>query len=668
MRREHARRCGSTAGRAACAHAVGGCCSASASCSRWSRFRSGTTLLQRDSVAHGVRVAGVPLGGASRAEAEREISAAVGDELQREVTVTVAGRSATLSPYDLGVRVDAPATARAALDAGKRARRPALLGRVLARDRPGAALPGQSRAAGRARRRDAVAGQRAPRAQAERRGHRRPRQARRRLRSRRGAARDHGRGARRSAARSRCARCRRRPPSRPRPRAGPRLRVAQLLSAPITFTRRGQQAASGPVRRLAPLLSATAYKHVIGVQFDPKKVGAALRPPLSDYLRPRQGRALDGRGRQRARALVAERHRSRRAHDGAPPDARGHRGRRGAHGRARLPGHAARADHRRGARARRDRRRQHGDDEPRRLVGQPRLQRRAARDAARRHHRQAGRHVLVQHRASARAPPRAASRRARRSRTACSCRPSAAASARPRRRSSTRPSTGGYEVTHRLNHSFYISHYPLGLDATVADNGPDFTFVNDTEERDRDQGQREPGHDDGVLPLAPARPARRVDDVGSPRLRASRRSASTPARTWPPATLSQTTLGERGFTVTVSRTVMGDNGKVRSEDSFTSRYIPEDAIYLVGKGGTLPAGQTLSGLYPGYTGSTDGIDLNNWLAEPKPPKKKKPAAGDDARRTARRSRRHRRQRRPARRTRPTRRRRTPRPPTPLPPG
>ena len=39
---------------------------------------------------------------------------------------------------------------------------------------------------------------------------------------------------------------------------------------------------------------------------------------------------------------------------------------------------------------------------------------------------------------------------------------------------------GGYEIAHRVNHSFYISHYPLGLDATVADTGPDFTFVNDT--------------------------------------------------------------------------------------------------------------------------------------------------------------------------------------------
>jgi hypothetical protein len=79
----------------------------------------GHLVVQRGSVVQGVRVAGVPLGGASRAQAEREISAAVGDELQRQVTVTVAGRSATLSPYALGVRVDAARTASAALHAGR---------------------------------------------------------------------------------------------------------------------------------------------------------------------------------------------------------------------------------------------------------------------------------------------------------------------------------------------------------------------------------------------------------------------------------------------------------------------------------------------------------------------------------------------------------------------
>ena len=94
--------------------------------------------------------------------------------------------------------------------------------------------------------------------------------------------------------------------------------------------------------------------------------------------------------------------------------------------------------------------------------------------------------------------------------------------------------------------------------------------------------------------------------------------------------------------MTVSRTVTGADGKVVHEDSFPSRYIPEDAIYLIGKGGKLPAGQTLAGLYPGYTGSTAGIDLAHWLAKPAKKKKpKKPAAGNPARRLdPRRPRRH----------------------------
>ena len=93
----------------------------------------------------------------------------------------------------------------------------------------------------------------------------------------------------------------------------------------------------------------------------------------------------------------------------------------------------------------------------------------------------------------------------------------------------------------------------------------------------------------------------------------------------PAGTVSQTTLGERGFQVTVSRRVLAADGKVLREDSFPSRYIPEDAIYLIGKGGKLPAGQTLSGLYPGYTGPTAAVDLATWLAKPAK-KKKKPVA------------------------------------------
>ena len=36
----------------------------------------------------------------------------------------------------------------------------------------------------------------------------------------------------------------------------------------------------------------------------------------------------------------------------------------------------------------------------------------------------------------------------------------------------------GLKVTDRRNHDFYISHYPLGMDATVSWGGPEFRFVN----------------------------------------------------------------------------------------------------------------------------------------------------------------------------------------------
>ena len=40
----------------------------------------------------------------------------------------------------------------------------------------------------------------------------------------------------------------------------------------------------------------------------------------------------------------------------------------------------------------------------------------------------------------------------------------------------------GLPITERRNHSFYISHYPKGRDATVSWGGPDFKFKNTTDD------------------------------------------------------------------------------------------------------------------------------------------------------------------------------------------
>jgi vancomycin resistance protein YoaR len=580
----------------------------------------GHLLLQRDSVASGVRVAGVPLGGATRAEAEREITAAVGDELQREVTVTVAGQTATLSPYDLGVRVDAPSTARAALEAGKL--RGGLLFSVgfsraidpVLRYPDNLALPTELAAV--------------TQAPVNARLVLKPSGAAIAIPAKPGVGFDRGEALRAITAAALADRTHVSLRTVPTPAAIPtaaarraKLRVAQLLSAPIALTRRGQAAGKWPVRRLAPMLSATAYRHVIGVQFDPAKVGRALRPPLSNYLRPARDARWSVEG-EHARVLSSL--------TGIGLDARTtarHLSRAGAvDGAGRTAALAFR-------------------------VTQPSLATSQARalgatdvvstattslgdSSANRVFNVALLATLLDGTIvkpgatfsfNTAVGPRTAARGFKEGQAiengvlvpsigggVCQAATTVFDAA----------FQGGYQVTHRLNHSFYISHYPLGMDATVADNGPDFTFVNDTKNAIVIKASANP---DTMTVVFLSRPLDRHVEASTSQptgyVEAKKRFYASPDVA--AGTLSQTTLGERGFSVTVSRKVIGSDGKVRSEDSFPSRYIPEDAIYLVGKGGKLPAGATLSGLYPGYTGSTEGIDLNNWLAQP-PPKKKKP--------------------------------------------
>ena len=614
----------------------------------------GHLLLQRGSVAQGVRVAGVPLGGASRAEAEREITAAVGDQLRREVTVTVAGRSATLSPWALGVRVDAKRTASAALAAG-RVRGGLLFSLGYSRSiDPLLSYPSDLALP--------VELAKVTQAPVDARMVLKPTGAAIAIPAKPGVGFDPDEALR---AITRAALADRGQVSlRTVPTAAAisteaarraKLRVAQLLSAPIAFTRRGQPAGKWPVRRLAPLLTATTYKHVIGVKFDPIKVGLALRPPLSDYLRPARNARWKVVGKK-ARVLSSL--------SGVDLDARTtalHLTRAGGHdGPARTAALAFR-------------------------VTQPELTTTAARAL--------GATSVV----SEATTSLGASSANRVFNVALLAKLLDGAIVKPGatfsfnttvgKRTAERgfkegqaiengvlvPSIGGgvcqaattvfdaafyggYEITHRMNHSFYISHYPLGLDATVADSGPDFTFVNNTKNAIVIKASANP---ETMTVSFLSRPlTRHVEKAYSAQtgfVNPKKRYYASPDV--PEGEISQTTLGEKGFSVTVTRTVLGDNGKVLATDSFPSRYIPEDAIYLIGKGGKLPAGQKLSGLYPGYTGPTDGIDLDKWLAT-KPPKKKLPAdgtvlpdgtvVGADG---------------TARRRRPTRRPPTPRPPT-----
>ena len=581
----------------------------------------GHLVIQRGSVVHGVRVAGVPLGGASRAQAEREISAAVGDELQREVTVSVAGRSATLSPYALGVRVDAARTASAALDAG-RVRGGLLFSLGYSRSiAPVLSYPDRLALP--------VELANVTQAPVDARLVLKPSGAAIAIPAKAGVGFDPAEALRaitRAALADRASVSLRTVPT---PSAistaavrRAKARVAQLLSAPIAFTRRGQAAGRWPVRRLAPLLSATTYKHVIGVQFDPKKVGAALRPPLSEYLRP----AKDAGWK-----LVGDRARVLSSLSGIDLDARStarHLTTAGVHtGDARVAALAFRVTQpelttaqARALGATRVVSRQTtslGESSANRVFNVALLAR--LLDGA-----------IVKPGATfsfnTTVGPRTAERGFKEGQAiengvlvpsigggVCQAATTVFDAA----------FFGGYRVTHRLNHSFYISHYPLGLDATVADAGPDFTFVNDTANAIVVKATA----DSQTMTVAfLSRPLHRhVQQTTS-----AQTAYTNPKKRFyasPDAAagqIAQTTQGEKGFQVTVTRKVLGSDGKLVREDSFSSRYIPEDAIYLVGKGATLPPGETLAGLYPGYTGSAAGVDLAHWLGKPAKKKKKPP--------------------------------------------
>jgi vancomycin resistance protein YoaR len=152
---------------------------------------------------------------------------------------------------------------------------------------------------------------------------------------------------------------------------------------------------------------------------------------------------------------------------------------------------------------------------------------------------------------------------------------------------------GGYEVNERHNHSFYIDHYPTGLDATVADGGPDFAFTNNT------------GHtvvvktsytDQTLTVQLLSAPIHRTVTISDPvptnYVDPGKRYVADPVNT-PAHKLSQQTLGERGFDVDRTLTVKNDAGQVIATYTFHSHYIPEDIVYNVGKGAKLPKGATL---------------------------------------------------------------------------
>lgn len=145
----------------------------------------------------------------------------------------------------------------------------------------------------------------------------------------------------------------------------------------------------------------------------------------------------------------------------------------------------------------------------------------------------------------------------------------------------------GLPIVERYNHSFYISHYPMGRDATVAWGGPDFAFRNDL-----DTGILiTTSYTDDTLTFSfwGTDPGRRVVTETGAQVNWRTPTTTYALDPYAPAGSVRTVSGsnQMGFDVTVSRTVFEGGKKLRS-DSVTSNYIAVGPTSIYGPGRTIP--------------------------------------------------------------------------------
>lgn len=138
----------------------------------------------------------------------------------------------------------------------------------------------------------------------------------------------------------------------------------------------------------------------------------------------------------------------------------------------------------------------------------------------------------------------------------------------------------GLPVVERRNHSFYISHYPAGRDATVSWGGPDFKFKNTTDHWVLIAVSYTSGSI--TIALYGTDPGYEVEaEVGE-----WRNVKDFPVKEIKDDTVAKGKKiiedpGEKGRTITVKRIVSKD-GKVVRTDTFTSVYRPKTETVRVG--------------------------------------------------------------------------------------
>jgi vancomycin resistance protein YoaR len=146
----------------------------------------------------------------------------------------------------------------------------------------------------------------------------------------------------------------------------------------------------------------------------------------------------------------------------------------------------------------------------------------------------------------------------------------------------------GLPILERTNHNLYLSHYPMGRDATVSWGGPDFRFRNDLKHGLLIKAS----YTDSTLTFTfygTSEHRRVVSETGQP---ARWTSPSMNYAVDPSAPHGSVKVvsgtGEKGFDVTVTRTVYDAHGKQLRHDVFRSHYIPDSPTTVYGPGKTPP--------------------------------------------------------------------------------
>ncbi len=146
----------------------------------------------------------------------------------------------------------------------------------------------------------------------------------------------------------------------------------------------------------------------------------------------------------------------------------------------------------------------------------------------------------------------------------------------------------GLPILDRTNHNLYISHYPLGRDATVAWGGPDFKFKNDLQHGILVKTS----YTDSTLTFTfyGSGEGRRVVTRAGSRTKWTDPSMNYAVDPNAPRGSAKVVTGtdEKGFDVSVARTVYDASGKELRHDTFKSRYIPDSPTTVYGPGRTPP--------------------------------------------------------------------------------